>query len=102
MQNLRQLAAKLVLQGQQQEGHGDDACQQEEQEGAGGQLLGRTCERRDMSTGGPRSARDQDEQRRGSNSDWSSLTCHLLILRQGLTRMWSRMASDSLGSQGQS
>lgn len=39
MQDLRQLAAGFVLKWKQQEGHRDDASQQKEDEGAGGQLL---------------------------------------------------------------
>lgn len=38
MQDLGQLAAELVLEREQQEGHRDYARQQEEEEGAGGQL----------------------------------------------------------------
>lgn len=38
VQDLGQLAAKFVLEREQQEGHGDYARQQEEEEGAGGQL----------------------------------------------------------------
>lgn len=39
VQDLRQLAAEFVLEWEQQEGHGDNPRQQEEEEGAGGQLL---------------------------------------------------------------
>ena len=38
MKDLGQLAAKFILEREQQEGHRDCAHQQEEEEGAGGQL----------------------------------------------------------------
>lgn len=53
VQDLRQLAAELVLEREQQEGHRDYASQQEEEEGAGGQLWVAVWEKRLIRSSSP-------------------------------------------------
>lgn len=53
MQDLWQLAAKFILEWEQQEGHRDNARHQEEEEGAGGQLLAGVWEMRFISIDSP-------------------------------------------------